>query len=504
MIVEAKTNADQKSLQKLWGPTISGKLVEIAGGVTFGVQEPTTGEEIARVQSCTPELVNKAVLDSRRAFDEDWRHRSPRERADLMRKVAARIRDHVDELADLEAREVGKPRRDAFRLDIAFSHACFDYFAGLADTLHGEILDQGVIEARVILEPYGVVAAILPFNWPPMHFAKKCAPALAAGNTVVIKPGEQAPLAVLRLVEIANEVLPPGVLNCVTGLAAGAALTGHPLVERITFTGATATGRRVLQSAAENVTFATVELGGKNCLMVLHDADLGVAVDVALEGMFYNNGEACTSTARILVHDSLFDEFKQRFAKATAKLVVGDGLDPKTDIGPMVDARQRDRVLQYLEIALKEGARIVMQGKLPTDPRFKNGYWVAPTILEGVTADMTVAQEEIFGPIACLMRFSDEAEAIKMANGTRYGLTAVMVTKDETRAWKIAQQLQVGMVFVNNYMRRTMMGSPFGGVKGSGFGRENSPETLREFVRAKNIRFPSGRGGKLPTWPPVD
>jgi acyl-CoA reductase-like NAD-dependent aldehyde dehydrogenase len=502
MNVDAK-NSGEKSLRKLWGATIGGKPVEIAGSETFGVQEPTTGEEIARVQSCTPELVAKAVLDSRRAFDRDWRHRSPRERAELLRKVAARIREHVDELADLESREVGKPRRDALRLDVTFSHACFDYFAGLCDTLHGEILHQGVIEARVLLEPYGVVAAILPFNWPPMHFAKKCAPALAAGNTVVIKPGEQAPLTVLRMVEIVNEVLPPGVLNCVTGLAAGAALTSHPLVERITFTGATTTGRRVLESAAKNVTYSTVELGGKNCLLVLHDADLKLAIDVALEGMFYNNGEACTSTSRILVHDSVYDEFKQRFVAATEKLVVGDGLDPKTDIGPMVDARQRDRVLHYLDIALKEGASIVMQGKLPTDPRYKNGYWVAPTILEGVTANMTVAQEEIFGPIACLMRFSDEAEAIKIANGTQYGLTAVMVTKDEVRAWRIAQQLEAGMIFINNYMRRTMLGSPFGGVKGSGFGRENSPETLKEFVRAKNIRFPSGHG-KVPTWPPVD
>lgn len=503
MNAEAKNSACQNGLQKLWGPTIGGKAIDLAGAETFGVQEPTTGLEIARVQSCTAGLVDQAVVDSRRAYDRDWRHRSPKERADLLRKVAAHIRLHVDELAELEAREVGKPKRDALRLDVTFSHACFDYFAGLCDTLHGEILHQGVIEARVIYEPYGVVAAILPFNWPPMHFAKKCAPALAAGNTVVIKPGEQAPLTVLRMVELVNEVLPPGVLNCVTGLEAGAALTSHPLVERITFTGATSTGRRVLESAAQNVTYATVELGGKNCLMVLHDADLKVAIDVALEGMFYNNGEACTSTSRILVHDSLYDAFKQRFVAATEKLVVGDGLDPKTDIGPMVDARQRDRVLHYLDIALKEGARIVMQGKLPTDPKYKNGYWVAPTILEGVTDRMTVAQEEIFGPIACLMRFTEEAEAIKIANGTQYGLTAVMVTKDEARAWKIAQKLEAGMIFVNNYMRRTMLGSPFGGVKGSGFGRENSPETLKEFVRAKNIRFPSGHG-QIPSWPPVD
>lgn len=502
MTVEVKKSC-KENLRKRWSAIIHGKSVEMSDSDTFGVEEPATGGEIARVQSCTPDLVDKAVLDSRRAYDDVWRQIAPRERGDLLRKVAARIRANVDEIADIEALEVGKPRRDAFRFDVAFSHTCFDYFAGLADSLHGEILDQGLIEARVVFEPYGVVAAILPFNWPPMHFAKKCAPALAAGNTVVIKPGEQAPLSVLRMVEIANEVLPPGVLNAVTGLAAGPALAGHPRVERISFTGATTTGRRVLESAAENVTFATLELGGKNALLVLRDADLQVGVDVALEGMFYNQGEACTSTARILVHDSVYDEFKQRFAAATEKLVVGDGLDAKTDIGPMVDARQRDRVLNYLDIALKEGARIVMQGKLPTAPRLKNGFWIAPTILENVTPNMTVAQEEIFGPIACLMRFSDEAEAIAIANGTQYGLTAAIITRDEARAWKIAQQLEAGMIFVNNYTRRALLGSPFGGVKGSGFGRENTPETLLEFVRSKNIRFPSGRG-KIPTWPPVD
>ena len=203
------------------------------------------------------------------------------------------------------------------------------------------------------------------------------------------------------------------------------------------------------------------------------------------------------------MHDSVYDAFKAKFAEAAAKLVVGEGIDPQTDIGPMVDARQRDRVMNYLDIAMKEGAKIVMQGKLPDDPRLKDGFWVRPTILEGITPQMTVAKEEIFGPVALLMRYSDEAEAIRIANDTEYGLTCAMITKDEARAWKIAQQLEVGMVFVNNYMRRTMLGSPFGGQKGSGFGRENCPETLREFVRSKNIRFPSGHG-KIPTWPPVD
>jgi acyl-CoA reductase-like NAD-dependent aldehyde dehydrogenase len=487
--------------RKLWSSFIGGAFVEAGNLPTFAVHEPATGNEIARVVNAGAAVVDRAVRDSRRAYEQTWRHMPPRERGHLLGQVAARIRANVDELAELEAREVGKPRRDAQRFDLSFSHACFDYFAGLADTLHGEILNQGPIEARVIYEPYGVVAAILPFNWPPIHFSKKSAPALAAGNTVVIKPGEQAPLTALRLVEIANEVLPPGVLNAVPGISAGPALAAHPLVERISFTGATATGRRVLQTAAENVTFATMELGGKNALLVLKDADLEVAVNVALEGMFYNQGEACTSTSRILVHESIHDEFLQRFARATERLVVGDGLDARTDIGPMVDARQRDKVMEYLQIALREGARLVTQGALPTEERLRNGFWVAPTVLADVTPQMTVAQEEVFGPIVSVMRFTEEDEAIEMANGTKYGLTAAICTTDVARAWAMAQRLEAGMVFVNNYMRRAFLGSPFGGVKGSGFGRENAIETLREFTRSKNVRFPSGRGS-IPVWPP--
>ncbi len=485
------------------GTFVDGSWVDPSAAETFTVVEPATGAELARIAASGQADVDAAVAGAERRFAEDWRWRSPRERGAMMRQVAARIRDHVDELAELEAREVGKPRRDATRFDVSFSHSAFDYFAGLADTLHGEILDQGPIEARIVNEPYGVVAAILPFNWPPIHFSKKCAPALAAGNTVVIKPGEQAPLAVLRLVEIANEVLPPGVINAVSGIEAGAALSRHSGVNRITFTGATATGRKVLESAAQNLTFSTMELGGKNALLVLADADLDLALDVSLEGMYYNQGEACTSTARILAHESIHDEFLERFARATERLIVGDPLDPATDIGPMVDARQRDRVLEYLRIGLDEGARLVTQGIVPDDERLRDGFWVAPAVLADVTPQMRIAQEEIFGPIACVIPFTDEDQAIAIANGTEYGLTAAICTRDEARAWQLALRLEAGMVFVNNYMRRAFLGSPFGGVKGSGFGRENAAETLYEFVRSKNIRFPSGRGS-IQTWPPRD
>jgi acyl-CoA reductase-like NAD-dependent aldehyde dehydrogenase len=492
---------DLLRLRPLWGAFIGGAFVDDEGADAFEVLEAATGRPLARVNVATEAMVHRAVTDSRRAYEDVWSQMSPKERGTLMRQVAARIRDHADELGELCAREVGKPKRDALRVDVVSSHSSFDYYAGITETVHGEILDQGPIEARVVYEPYGVVAAILPFNWPPIHFSKKCAPALAVGNTVVIKPGEQAPLTVLRLVEIANEVLPPGVINAVSGMAAGAALVAHPRIERISFTGSTATGRKVMEGAAQNLTYATLELGGKNALLVLDDADLDDALDIAIEGMFYNQGEACTSTSRILVHSSLYEEFARHFVDQTRALVIGDPLAGATDIGPMVDARQRDRVRHFLQVGLDEGATLLYQGTIPDDPQLAQGFFVAPCVLGDVTATMTVAQEEIFGPVACLMRFDTDDEAVAISNGTQYGLTAAICTRDEVRASRLAQRLEVGMVFVNNYTRRTFIGSPFGGMKGSGYGREYGPETLHEFVRAKNVRFPSGRGA-IPGWPP--
>lgn len=486
----------------LWGPFIGGAFVEVPSPETFEVLEPAHGRPLARVVAASAEIVDLAVLDSRRAYEDVWRALPPRERGALMRQVAARIRDHAEEIAEICAREVGKPVRDALRVDVLSCHSSFDYYAGVTESIHGEILDQGAIEARVVYEPYGVVAAILPFNWPPIHFSKKCAPALAAGNTVVIKPGEQAPLTVLRLVEIANEVLPAGVINAVSGLAAGPALASHPNVERITFTGATATGRRVMESAARNLTFTTLELGGKNALIVLDDADLPGAVRIAIEGMFYNQGEACTSTSRLMVHSSRYEDFAALFVEATRRLVVGDPLHAATDIGPLVDERQQRRVEQYIDVGRAEGARLLYQGEVPDSPEFSAGFFVAPTVFGDVTPEMRIAQEEIFGPVAALMRFESDEQAVEIANGTDYGLTAAICTRDESRAARLAARLEVGMVFVNNYTRRNFIGSPFGGVKGSGYGREYAAETVHEFVRAKNVRFPSGRGG-IPVWPPA-
>jgi acyl-CoA reductase-like NAD-dependent aldehyde dehydrogenase len=486
----------------VWGSFIGGSFV-VGEADTFDVLETSTGRVLARVANASVDTVDLAVADSRRAYERVWRDLSARERGGLMRQVAQKIRDHADELAELCAREVGKPKRDALRVDVVSSHTNFYYYAGIADSVHGELIHQGPVQARVDYEPYGVVAAILPFNWPVQHVAKKCAPALAVGNTVVVKPGEQAPLAVLRLIELANEVLPPGVLNAVNGLGAGPALIANERIERVTFTGSTATGRRVMQAAAQHLTYVTLELGGKNALMVLDDADLDAAVDVAIEGMFYNNGMACTSTSRILVHDSLYDAFAERFVAAASRLKVGDPLDANTDIGPLVDRRQQERVDAYVATTRAEGAALLFEGSIPDEPQWRGGFWVAPRIFGEITATNTIAREEIFGPVAALMRFRDDDEAVAIANDTAYGLTAAICTRDETRAARLATRLEVGMVFVNQYTRRTFIGSPFGGVKGSGYGREYCAETLHEFVRAKNVRFASGHG-PIPTWPPRD
>lgn len=481
----------------LWGALIDAETVITATCDTYQVTDPATGRPIATVLAADTTLVDAAVRSSRRAFEE-WRQLAPRERGRLMRAVAERIRTHAEELVELEVLEVGKPRIIAAS-DVTASHTRFDFFASLADTLHGEVIDHGALESRTVYEPYGVVAGILPFNWPPNHFARKCAPAMAAGNTVVIKPAEQAPLTALRLAELANEILPPGVLNAVPGIDAGPALVAHPLVERVSFTGATATGRRVLETAAQNITFTTLELGGKNALLILDDADLPAAVDITIEGMFYNQGEACTSTSRILVHDSVYDDFLARFTKATLELVVGDGRDDATHIGPMVDARQRDRVLGYVDVAVAEGARIHARGAVPDAHDLRAGYWVAPTILVDVEPSSTAGQEEIFGPIASVMRFRTDDEAVAIANGTPYGLTAAICSADDARARRLAGRLEVGVVRINNYQRGAT-GAPFGGVRASGFGRDGAAETLREFVRSKSIQYPSGRG-IVPGWP---
>jgi acyl-CoA reductase-like NAD-dependent aldehyde dehydrogenase len=481
------------------GPWSSGRAEDV-----FDVDEPATGRQLARVHGGGAEQVDAAVRAARRAFDSDWRHRTARERGRLLLRAADVLREHADELAILETRDVGKPLGISRGYDLQVCADSFEFFGGLADKVPGGFVNLGPIDARIMAEPYGVVGGIIPFNWPPIHTAAKAAPALAAGNTVVLKPPEQAPLTIIRIVELLAELLPPDVLSVVpgSGPAAGAALAGHPLVGKLSFTGSPATARSVLATAAERLTPTLLELGGKCPIVVLADADLDAALRGAVEGAFFNQGEACTAASRLLVHRSVYDEVVGRFCAAVRRLRVGDGLDPATHVGPMITAAQRDRVEGYLKLGISEGATVAAQAALPDDERLRGGHYVAPTVFTDVRQDMRIVQEEIFGPVVTVQPFDDYEQAVALANGTDFGLVAAVYTADAVTANRAARDLDFGVVMVNNYSR-AFLGSPFGGVKASGHGREHAVETLREFVWSKNVRVPSGLG-PVPAWPAVD
>jgi acyl-CoA reductase-like NAD-dependent aldehyde dehydrogenase len=464
------------------------------------VEDPATGEVIAVVQGGGPDQLDAAVEAAHRAFETDWRWRPWAERAALLLRGADVIEEHADELALLESRENGKPVQDARQNDINFLIGIFRFFGSLADKLPTDFYDKGAIYASTYLEPLGVVGEIVPFNWPPIHTGGKLAPALAVGNTVVIKPSEQAPLTVIRIVELLNTVLPEDVLHVVpgTGQRVGQPLAGHPKVRLVSFTGSTGAGAAVAGTAAKNITPAVLELGGKDALVVFDDADLDDAVKTALEGGFYNKGEACTATSRVLVQAGVYDAFAARLTEAVGKLRVGRGTDPAAHVGPVVTRTQQRRVLGYIQVGIDEGATLAAQAPLPDDPELKDGFWVPPTLFTGVTRVMRIAREEIFGPVVTVTRFGDEDEAVSIVNESEYGLTTAIYSADTTRAFRVARRIDVGMVFINNYFRG-VLGTPFGGTKRSGYGREHAIETLREFGYTKMVRFPSGLG-TIPSW----
>jgi len=471
---------------------------------SFDVFNPATGAVIATVDGGGAAEVDAAVRRARRAYDEVWRTVPARERGRLLFECARVVRAHADELAALETLEMGKPYRQSRPFDVEFCISSFEFYGGLADKVPGQAIDLGAVAAHTVHEPYGVVGGIIPFNWPPIHTAAKSAPALAAGNVVVLKPPEQDPLTIMRIVELLEDVLPADVLQVVPGRGpdAGTALAGHPLVERLSFTGSTATGRAVLKLAADQMTPATVELGGKNPLLVFADADLDAAVRGAVEGAFFNQGEACTAASRLLVEDGIYDEFVTRLGSAVGRLRVGDGHDPATHVGPLISATQQQRVLAFIDGAITEGAKVAAQAALPDDPRLTGGYWVAPTLFTEVTPDMTIAREEVFGPVTAVLRFSGEEEALALANDSPYGLVAAVYTADHTRARRLARRIDAGVVMINNY-NRAFLGTPFGGYGDSGYGREHAIESLLEFTRTKSIREPSGLG-RIPEWEALD
>ncbi|HUD72269.1 MAG TPA: aldehyde dehydrogenase family protein, partial [Dongiaceae bacterium] len=411
---------------------------------------------------------------------------SASDRGRILWKIGDLIDANLPEMARLETIDQGKTIGDSSRVDVPMAAECFRYFAGWASKIEGEVVPVRAASLNYTLrEPIGVVGAITPWNFPILMAAWKAAPALAAGNTVVLKPARETPLTALRLAELAAEAgLPPGVLNVVPGrgTVAGAALVDHPRVGKISFTGSTEVGRDIMRRGSVTLKRLTLELGGKSPNIVFPDADLDLAVRGASNGIFFNKGEVCTAGSRLFLHEALHDAFVDRLQAQVGKLTQGDPLDPKTRLGPQVSEAQMKQVLGYVEKGRAEGARLVCGGERPAG----KGYFVRPTIFTDVQSNMTIAREEIFGPVLSVIRFKDVDEVVRAANDSPYGLAAAVWTKDIKLAHKTARLLQAGTVWINTYgLYDNAM--PFGGVKESGYGRELGRQGLLEYTRTKSV-----------------
>jgi acyl-CoA reductase-like NAD-dependent aldehyde dehydrogenase len=467
---------------------INGKFVDALDGAVIDVLNPHDNSLITSVAEGKAADVDLAVRAAENAFPA-WSRMAAADRGRLLLKLADRIEEEADELAYLEALDTGHPIRDARNIDVPRTAACYRYFGGMADKLQGTVVpvEAGFLN-YVKREPIGVVGQIVPWNFPLMFTAWKMGPALAAGNTVVLKPSEITPLSTLRIAELMAEVgFPDGVVNIVNGYGAtvGQHLAEHPKVGKISFTGSTAVGRGIVEASKGNLKRVQLELGGKGANVIFQDANLKAAVNGSAWAIFHNQGQACIAGSRVIIHESVADEFLEQFVTLAKSIRLGNPLDSNTEMGPLTSAIHRDRVLDYVAIAKEQGANILTGGKSPDIKELQSGFYIEPTIVTASATDR-VAQEEVFGPFVSVTTFKTDEEALNIANSTDYGLGSGLWTKDLTRAHKFADSVRAGMVWVNSY-KRVNPGSPFGGVGQSGYGREMGFEAMHDYTEAKSV-----------------
>lgn len=468
---------------------IDGKWVDSLSGKTFESLNPATDEVNAVVAEAGPEDVDLAVKAARRAFESGpWAEMAPGDRGRLLNKVAQALWEKADMLAEVESQDNGLPINETKFIAMPAMIDVLEFYAGLANKVQGSTLASPHNRFNFTLkEPIGVVGAIVPWNFPLMLTMWKLAPALAAGNTIVIKPAEQTPVSILELVKIFQEVgIPNGVINVIPGYGkvAGEALSSHPDVDKIAFTGSTHTGRLIMQAASKNLKPISLELGGKSPNIVFDDASIENAVNGSMFGIFFAQGQVCASGTRLFVQESIYDRFMDSFVKKAQSIRVGNPLEQTTQMGPQVSLQQLDKIEQYVAAGLEQGANLVIGGERNREAG--NGYFFTPTVFENVTNDMTIAREEIFGPVLSVIKFKDEEDALSKANDTLYGLASGIWTNDLKRAHRMVRGLKAGTVYVNTF---SMLDSaaPFGGRKQSGFGRELGIQAMDMYTETKNV-----------------
>ena len=467
---------------------IGGEFVDAVEGAAVDVLDPHDGSVIAQVAEARAEDVDRAVAAASAAAPA-WQRMAAAERGRLLLRLADAIEADAQALALLETRDTGHPLRDTLNLDVPRTAATFRYFGGMADKFQGSVVpvEPGFLD-YVVPQPLGVVGQIVPWNFPIMFCSWKMGPALAAGNTIVMKPSELTPLSALRIGELMNEVgFPPGVVNIVPGYGAtaGQRIVDHPGIAKVSFTGSTAVGQSIARDAAKTLKQVHLELGGKGANIVFEDANLVAAVNGTAFGIFHNQGQACIAASRLIVHESVAQEFIARFTELARSIRLGDPKDPGTEMGPLTSAMHRDRVLSYVEVATAEGGELITGGRPPQDAALAGGYYVEPTVVR-VDPSARVACEEVFGPFMTVHTFRTDDEALQIANSVDYGLGGGLWTRDLSRAHRVARDLRAGMVWINSY-KRVNPGSPFGGIGQSGYGREMGFEAMREYTEPKAV-----------------